>query len=367
MTTLTDRRYWFKQTALAVAGLGIGSAIFAATGKAKDGKSIWLDSNENAYGPSPMAREAMLKAYLQSNRYPDKNIQLLKQKIATHWNVDASNILMGAGSSEIIGLACVHTATEKSNIVTAEPSYRVWNNQATAFGHSFKRVALDTNKKTDLNAMLAAIDNHTRMVYICNPNNPVGTHCSVAELEDFVLQACQKAMVFIDEAYTEYAGLASLAPLAVSNKNIVVAKTFSKIYGLAGARIGYAIAHPQTIESFSNYQPWSDGAVSAVSVAAAAASLDDHAFVESCRQKIASSRAECYAAFQQLSLAYVPSQTNFILFNIDRIKNGFIEKMQSRNIHVQYRDHFNGSWCRVSMGTTQEMHLFITALKEIVG
>ncbi len=367
MTDSANRRYWFKQTALALAGLSISPALLATAGKANNGTGIWLDSNENAYGPSPLARKAILETYLQSNRYPDKNIESLKQKIAAHWKVTEANILMGAGSSEIIGLACVHTATEKSNIVTAEPSYRVWNNQAIAFGHNFIRVPLDADKKTDLHAMLQAIDSHTRMVYICNPNNPVGTHCTVKDLEDFATEASKKVLVFIDEAYTEYAGLASLAPFAVNNKNIVVAKTFSKIYGLAGARAGYAIAHPQTIEAFSNYQPWSDGAISAVTVAAAAASLDDQAFVADCRQKIKASREECYTAFKQLSLEYIPSQTNFILFNIDRIKNGFTEKMKTRSIHVQYRDHFNGSWCRVSIGTTDEMHMFIKALKEIAG
>ena len=369
MNEPTNRRAWLKQSALALAGLGLSPALLAGYTNKKyfPPGAILLNSNENAYGPSPLARKAIMAAYLTTNRYPDDAVTLLKKRIATQWKVQEENILLGAGSSEIIGLACLHAAKTKGNIITAEPSYKVWNNQAAAFNLGFTRTPLDAERKTDLSKMLSAIDADTRMIYICNPNNPVGTHCEIKDLSTFAEEAAKKTMVFIDEAYTEFAGLDTLAPLAIKNKNIVVAKTFSKIYGLAGARVGYAIAHPETIKTFSNYQPWPDANISMISAAAAMASLDDTLFVKDCRQKITASREYCYSAFKQLSLEYIPSHANFILFNIDRVKGDFVKQMQDKNIYVQFRPHFGGKWCRVSIGTTEEMEAFVSRLKEIAG
>jgi histidinol-phosphate aminotransferase len=379
----TDRRTWLKQSSFALAGLGLIPTLSYAevhnysptessrtSGEKKffdPAKPIWLNSNENAYGPSPFAQKAILETYKRSNRYPDDYLPLLKKKIAEHWSVGTENILLGAGSSDIIGLACLHTSKTKGHILTSEPSYKVWNGQASSFGSSFKRIPLTDEKKTDLPKVVDAVNDETRMVYFCNPNNPTGTFVEVSQLKEHVAAACQKTFVFIDEAYTEYAGLPSLASLAITNPNVVVAKTFSKVYGLAGARVGYAIAHPDTIKSLSSYQPWPDAGVSMVSCNAAMASLDDIEFVTHCREKAKAARATCYDCFKQLSLEYIPSSTNFILFNIDKIKGDFTNLMQAKNIYVQFREHFGGKWCRVSMGTTDEMLQFCNALKEIAS
>src|SRR5439155_6358886 len=136
---------------------------------------------------------------------------------------------------------------------------------------------------------------------------------------------------------------------------------------LAGARVGYAIAHPDVIKSLGSYQPWPDAGVSVVSSAAAMASLDDQGFVNECREKAKQAREMCYACFKKLSLEYIPSSTNFVLFNIDKIKGNFTDSMQTKNIYVQFREHFGGKWCRVSMGTVEEMQQFCTALKEIAS
>src|SRR5678809_27672 len=132
----TDRRTWLKQSGLALAGLGLIPAFSYAEERKffKPGSPIWLNSNENAYGPSPFAQKAILEAYKKSNRYPDDYLPLLKKKIAEHWSVGTENVLLGAGSSDIIGLACQHTAKTKGHILTSEPSYKVWNGQASSFG-----------------------------------------------------------------------------------------------------------------------------------------------------------------------------------------------------------------------------------------
>ena len=364
---LYNRRLWLQQSLTALAGLTISSNV-AAIPKFPYVPStdvILLNSNENPYGPSPMAQKAILEYYTKSNRYPDDYLGLLLKKIATHWGVSAENILLGAGSSEIIGLAALHVSKKKKKVITAEPGYKVWNGQAASFGLEFERIPLTPERKTNLPAMLTAIDDTTAMVYICNPNNPTGTFVEVNQLKNFAVEAAKKTLVFIDEAYTEYAGLESLATLAIVNPNIVVAKTFSKIYGLAGARVGYAITHPDTIQKLSNYQPWPNSAISIVSAAAVFASLDDKSYVQDMLTKTATARAMCTKTLQQLSLDFIPSQTNFILFNIDSIKKDLIKEMEAKNIFVQSRQHFNGKWCRVTMGTLEEMKIFCTALKEM--
>jgi histidinol-phosphate aminotransferase len=211
------------------------------------------------------------------------------------------------------------------------------------------------------------MDSDTRMMYVCNPNNPVGNYVLDHLLRDFVTECSKKCMVLVDEAYTEFPDVPSLIDLAVQNPNIVIAKTFSKIYGLAGARIGYIIAHPDTIKKAGALQPWPDANVSTATVAAASAALKDQAFVKDCRMKIAQARELCNKTFKELSLEYIPSHTNFILFYIDKIGSDFSKKMQAKNIYVQYREHFGGKWCRVSMGTIEEMQSFCSALKSIVG
>ncbi len=363
-----SRRHWLQQSTLALAGFSFATDVLGNPEKkiSASPNAVLLNSNENPYGPSPMARQAMIESYLRSNRYPDDYIGPLKVKIAKHWGVNAAHILLGAGSSEIIGLAGLHVSMKKKKVVTAEPAYKVWNGQATSFGLTITRTALTAERKYDLAAMEAAIDDDTAMSYICNPNNPTGTMVDVNALKNFAEVTSKKAMVFIDEAYTEFAGIESLASLAATNKNIIVAKTFSKIYGLAGVRIGYAIAHPDTIDTLGSYQAWPNGSVSQVSVAAATASLDDENFVKDCKLKIEQAKSLCYETFKKLSLEYILSSANFILFNISGIKKDFIKEMETQNIYVQFRSHFGGKWCRVTMGTMDEMQLFCTALKGIV-
>ena len=366
MSNNSSRRQWLRNTTAALAGVSLAPAIFATEKERyRAAGIILLNGNENAYGPSAAARKAMTEAAGSSNRYPDDQVSALKKQVAEFWNVGVENILFGAGSSEFLGLVSLLVSSNKGTIITGEPSYRVWNGQAESFGLGFKRIPVAADKTLDLAGMTSAIDVNTKMMYVCNPNNPLGTYVEDRLLRNFVNECSKKCMVLIDEAYTEFADLPSLKDLALKDPNIVVAKTFSKIYGLAGARIGYVIAHPSTIKKLAAFQPWPDANISAVTVAAASAALKDQAFVKDCKEKIAQARELCYKTFKGLSLEYIPSHTNFILFNIGKIGADFSQKMQAKNIFVQYREHFGGKWCRVSMGTIDEMQTFCAALKEI--
>ena len=373
----SSRRTWIKQTSWSLAALGIAPSLIGAplkkvgVGLPADpspvGNIILLNSNENAYGPSQLTQKAMAQALSSSNRYPDEEVPVFKKKLAGFWGTKSENMIMGAGSSEILGLVSRWLAQQKGNVIIGEPSYRVWNGQAEQYGLSFIRVPLDEEKKLDLDKMLSAVNAETRMVYICNPNNPTGTYSDHAKLQAFVAECSKKCFVLVDEAYTEFADLKSLAPEASNNPNLLVAKTFSKIYGLAGARAGFGISHPDTINKLAALQPWPDVAVSQVTAAAASAALDDQEFVKFCRQKTAEARQMVFDCCKELKLDYIPSSTNFVLFNIDSLKCDLSQAMEKKNIMVQYRQHFGGKWCRVSMGTVEEMKVFCNSLKQICG
>jgi histidinol-phosphate aminotransferase len=363
----SSRRSWLRQAILTIPALQLGTDLFASPGFAPVSGPILMNSNENPYGPSPMARQAMAKALAWSNRYPDDKVVDLKKDIADHWGVGKEHIAMGAGASELIGLCNLHAASlGKGHVITPETAYKVWWDQAQAQGLEMRPIANNANKDIDLNAMLAAINDQTRVMYLCNPNNPTGKVLPLGKVRDFVLAASKKTMVLLDEAYTEYAGFPTMAKEATTNMNLVVLKTFSKIYGLAGARLGYAIAHPDMIRRLGSLQPWPDVSVSQVTAAAAVSSLKDQAFVSDCRKKNAQARDLCYKTFAELGFEAIPSETNFILFNIDKISTDLSSAMEKHGIAVQYRNHFGGKWCRVSMGTVEETTKFCSALHSIV-
>jgi histidinol-phosphate aminotransferase len=362
----TSRRDWLKITAALAAGAGFSNTSFAETGKRLPGGMILLNSNENAYGPSASTLKAMMEAAQLSNRYPDDIIPILKKEVAAHWNIGPEHLLFGAGSSELLGQTVLLASRGKKNIVTPFPTFNSWFKIAELMGCMLKKIDVNpADKSINLDALLKAIDAETGMVYICNPNNPTGTIIENQLLRNFVTECSKKTMVLVDEAYTEFEQLPSLADMAINNKNIVIAKTFSKIYGLAGARIGYAIAHAETIVKLGNLQPWPGVNVSAVTAMGALAALKDEAFVKDIRSKNKAAREMCYQLFKEMKLDYIPSAASFILFNINNIGERYTKEMQRKNIFVQYRDFWNGKWSRVSMGSLEEMKLYCDALKSI--
>ncbi len=230
-------------------------------------------------------------------------------------------------------------------------------------GVQLLEVPLTAGKEHDLPAMLNRITADTRLVYVCNPNNPTGTLVDHDNLKNFVSAASQRTLVLLDEAYLEYTTAPSLASLLNNNKQLVIAKTFSKIHGMAGARIGYALAHPDLITKLNGLQPWVNAGPSAVSVAGALASLDDTGFLNRSIRDNEAVRAYTTQALQAAGLPVISSHTNFLYYSIQRDKGDFLKTLADNQIRVGRVVEENGRWVRVSIGTRDEMESFVKVLK----
>ncbi|WP_294962933.1 histidinol-phosphate transaminase [uncultured Flavobacterium sp.] len=367
---MSNRRNWLKQIGLGAIGLSITPFETFANPLAEnhisqnlDNSPILLRSNENPYGPSPLARAAMQKSINSSNRYGWNLSDELIALIATKNNVSNSNILLGAGSTEILDLVLQYTALQKGNFILAETTFNYWTFPSEKLGLKKITVPLTADKKHDLTAMLKAIDSDTKMIYICNPNNPTGTICDYEALVSFVKEASKNAIVFIDEAYLDFTKEKSLSSLAIENKNLIITKTFSKMYGLAGARVGYAVAAASTIEELSALKSSPNLSVTVVSTNAAIASLNDTKFIE--QVKAANEEVKKYTVEQlsKLNLTCIPSHSNFIYFSLDNYKKDFFKQLENHNIQGTKIYEENGKWTRITIGTMKEMQRFIEAIK----
>jgi histidinol-phosphate aminotransferase len=364
----TNRRNWLKQIGLGVTSIGLAQLNIAASPTHDvikhrlDNPQIRLSSNENPYGPSPLARKAMIENINISNRYNWQLTADLVAALAQKNNVTTDNILMSAGSTEILDLVVRFAASTQGSFIIADPSYGYWTNTAQKLGLKKIIVPLTIEKKLDLSAMLKAIEPDTKLIYVCNPNNPTGTICDRKALVDFVAEATKKAIVLVDEAYIDFTDQKSLSNLAIENKNLVIAKTFSKIYGLAGARVGYALAHSTTLEQLSELQSWVNGSISVASTAAALASLSDEKFVTDTYSLNEKARKYTIEQLGRLNLTCIPSYSNFIYFSLENYKKYFFNQLKINNIIGTKIYEEQGKWTRITVGTMSEMEKFISAI-----
>ncbi len=364
----TDRRNWLKQIGLALTGVSIapleniaGTFSELSADKSND-KPIRLVANENPYGPSPLARKAMAESIIFSNRYNGEQLNTLISLVAQKNKVRAENILMSAGSTEILDMMARLAALKKGNIVVPSPTFDYFTGAAQHIGLTKITVPLTTDKKIDLQAVLRAVTPDTSLIYICNPNNPTGTICQRDAMVQFVKEASLKAMILLDEAYLDFTEEQSLSELVLHNKNLVIARTFSKIYGLAGARAGYAIAHAETIEAITKLQSWPNGSISVVSTAAALASLQDETFVKEVYAKIHQSRKYTIEKMEKMGIPCIPSNTNFIYFSLVNYKKDFFKQLKQHNIIGTRIYEEDGKWSRITVGTQAEMEKLIAAI-----
>lgn len=328
-----------------------------------------LNANENPYGPAPKAIEALQKVANKGNRYAWKELFQLMDKIALKEGVETKNIMMGPGSSDLLEKIAMVLFMNGGNVVSADPSYMSLIKVAEATGASWKAVPLKKDWSHDLKAMEAAIDSDTKLVYICNPNNPTGSMTDTKELFDFCSRVSEKVPVFVDEAYLDFledGAKHSMVSLVNEGKNVIIARTFSKIYGMAGLRVGYILAQENTLEKIQQITRGGMG-IAYTSIYAAMASIDDTEFQDMSRIKNAAAREYVYSSLDKLGYEYVPSSTSFIIFPIEMDGKLFLEKMLEKKVGVRAFDFMDKNWCRVSMGTMEEMKIFTAAITDVLA
>jgi histidinol-phosphate aminotransferase len=327
-----------------------------------------LNANENPYGPSPMAVEAIKSFASKGNRYAWKELYSLMDKIALKEAVKQENIMMGPGSSDLLEKTAMVLFQKGGNIVSADPAYMSLIKVAEATGATWKPIPLKKDWSHDLAGMEAAIDSETKMVYICNPNNPTASMTDHTELLDFCKRVSDKVPVFIDEAYMgflEDGDKRSMVSLINEGKNVIIARTFSKIQGMAGIRVGYIVAQKATLDIIQKITRGGMG-ISLPSVHAAMASMDDIPFQTKSRTLNKECRDYVCENLERMGFEYIPSYTSFIIFPIEMEGKGFLEKMTAEGVGVRAFDIMNKNWCRVSMGTMDEMKLFTAALEKVL-
>jgi len=324
-----------------------------------------LLANENPFGPSLKAKKAIAEAIELSYQYPRESRQELEDKITSYEGLKKGQLLLGAGSSPLLLAAALYFG--KGTIVSATPTYEDLLRHAEQLGTKVVRVPLTSAQVYDLDAMEKAIDSTTSLVYICNPNNPTATVADTAKLKAFCERVSKKTTVFIDEAYIDYLDdpkSVSLIDSVKKGQNIIVARTFSKLYGFAGLRVGYMIAQPETITKLSMYTagPMS---ISATSLAAAVVAYRDTEFLKTAFDKTMESKKFLYDTLKTEGYEYIPSSANFVMFPVKMESKKFAEEMMKRGVGVRSWKFANKEWCRVSIGRMDEMEAFAAAFKEL--
>ena len=328
---------------------------------------IKLASNENPFGPSPKAVTAMEQAVRQLHLYPDGSATAIKRRLAASLGVEPGNLILGNGSNEIlefVGHAVMGSGVE---IVVPEFCFAVYPIVTALFGG--RLVTVPTREfAADIPAMLAAITPSTAVVFLANPNNPTGTRTSAEAVQQLLEGVPKDVLVVMDEAYIEFLDdPVDLLPAIRSGKhpNLILCRTFSKIYGLAGLRLGYGIASPALVAAMEKVrQPFN---VNSIAQAGALAALDDAEHVQRTRDNNRTGVAYLQQAFGALGLPFVPSHANFVLVQTGNGARVFGE-LQKRGIITRPMGSYGlPEWLRISVGTPAENARFLTALREVLG
>jgi histidinol-phosphate aminotransferase len=337
-----------------------------------EAKIVKLASNENPLGMPDSAKQAMLKAAEDLARYPDSNGFELKNILAKKFSVPFEWITLGNGSNDILELTTRAVAHEGDEIVFSKHAFAVYPLATQAVGAKAVEVPATSDLGHDLPAMLKAINAKTRLVFVANPNNPTGSFLTAKAIEQFIEQVPSHVVVVVDEAYNEF-----LTPEQQYNAvdwvrrfpNVIVSRSFSKAYGLAGLRIGYGIAQNNLTDLLNRIrQPFN---VNSLAQAAAIAALGDHEFLKKCYDLNQAGYIQLTQAFDQMGLKYIPSSGNFVLVKVgDQADSGPKVNLELLKAGVIVRPVGNyglPEWLRISIGLPEENEVFIKALKNILN
>ena len=322
-------------------------------------ETIKLSSNENPYGPSEMVQKAVIKAFDHGCRYPYSYSDALAVKLAKKHGVDPESIIITGGSTEGLKITGLTFTQGGGEIIAGQPTFLAMMTFAEQWGAKINWVPVGEDKGYDLNAINNKINKNTKLIFLCNPNNPTGTVIPKQSLKDFCISASKKAIIFSDEAYYDFIqedDYPSMDTLVRQGENVIVSKTFSKIYGLAGLRIGYLIAPPHLAKQIRS---------NVVAIAGADKALEDQEFYDFSLNKIKQGRKLITDTLDDLGLNYDPSNTNFVFFHSKKHIDKLGKQMLDKGIRIgrPFPPFFD--WCRISVGTLQEVQAFTSALKEV--
>ncbi len=328
---------------------------------------VRLSSNENPYGASPAAFKAMTAGFGLAWRYPDEHQEELVEALAKLNQVSSDQILLGAGSGEILKLAVATFTGPDKKLVIADPTFEAAAQHARASHAEVAKVRLTADYSHDLPRMLENSQNGG-LVYVCNPNNPTASITPKGELRAFLEKAPRQTIVLVDEAYHHYVespDYESVIPLVKDYANLIVARTFSKVYGMAGLRCGYCVTRPENIELMRAQQAWET--VNIMAIAAALASLGDDNQVGQGRARNAEVKKYVCAELDKLGFSYIPSHANFMMIDTRREVKPLIASMRQRNVEVGRLFPSLPNFMRVTIGTKPQMENFVAAFQGVAA
>ncbi|MGI8387798.1 histidinol-phosphate transaminase [Robertmurraya sp. P23] len=330
-------------------------------------KVIKLASNENPIGSSPKAIEAIKENLLSLNRYPDAQAIKLKKAIASKLNVSTNELIVTNGADELITLISETYLEEGDEVIVLTPSFSEYEFGANLMGAKVVPVSLTKDFQISVEAILALVTEKTKIVYICSPNNPTGTYMNKDDLNLLITSLPKKVLLVFDSAYSHFATTEDYTDgisYVQSGYPIIVLQTFSKIYGLAGLRIGFGVAPVQIIESIVRVkEPFNSNSLAQV---AATAAIMDEEHVEITKRINTEGREQLYQAFKELNIPYTESMSNFILVHFGSRAKSVFEQLLSKGIIVRYGEIWGlPNYIRISVGTKEENDLLIKALKSI--
>ena len=330
--------------------------------------SIKLASNENPLGPSPVAVRAIMDKARTLNRYPDGSGYYLKTRLSKKFGVPFEQIVLGNGSNELIELIIRTFLSPAENVVQAFPTFLVYEKMVKGAGGRIISVPL-SDFRIDLNRMAEAITPETKIVFICNPNNPTGSVLSMDDMRNFLDRIPDDIIVALDEAYIEFVSdekAASGLDLLSACPLLFVLRTFSKLYGLAGLRIGYGFASEKLVDYINRVrQPFNAGTLAQ---AAATAALEDVEFVSRTLKLVREGLSYLYNELDGMGLEYIPTQTNFFLINVPDGGKKVFERMLKQGVIVRAMDAYGlPDHIRINAGLPEENERFIKTLKKVLA
>ena len=339
------------------------------SGGSRPGEPLRLNFNENPLGLAPAARRAVIDGLPEGNRYPAAARAALEQTLAELHGVGPEHLVVGAGSTDVLRMAVQASAGPNARFVIADPTFEDVEGYGARFGVMPVKVPLTGDGSHNLDRMRRATAGIApALVFLCNPNNPTGTLTSSAQIDAWIAEAPRNIRFIVDEAYFEYVddpSYASALPWVRDRPNVIVIRTFSKIYGMAGMRLGYGVAHPDTAALLRRHQGRNN--ISHVTLVAALASLRDPDLVPRARAANSESRAILVRVLDELGLEHLPSHTNFLMHRVPGDLETHIARMREHDVLIGRPFPPMRAWSRVSLGTAAEMERFAEVLREFRG